>query len=354
MKTMESGRLRRLCLVLALAGPSSLAAHAASPDMAAGVPARFDAAVAAGLPATLPTGANGTPEEMGATPASGDIAIRRRLKSRSTYSDGTAVELYDVRFRGLDAVALRHGASLRIASVDGRLLHSTTFKAGDEPPVEHVVPVDAPFPQGTIDEEPEHDTVDLPDNDEESRDLHVFAFVHDDVPLDDDALFERFFAWWIKRMEFDVLEDRRTHVHLRRSIPGVTDPSYGYNGALAQWVQSARRYTDPELPAPVGIKYIRNILLVKGAEVERGAAGIANRQPGSYAMASTIGSIAVPAHEIGHMLGASHDHAERRFTGPFSTCDTLMYPVDPTVPCKAYSLPNVDLIRGTMDYRRPR
>jgi hypothetical protein len=88
--------------------------------------------------------------------------------------------------------------------------------------------------------------------------------------------------------------------------------------------------------------------------VEPGAAGIANGQPGDFAMASTRGSIAVPAHEIGHLIGASHDHAERRYAGPFSTCDTIMYPVDPTVVCKAYSLPNVDRIRRAMNYLRPR
>ncbi len=78
--------------------------------------------------------------------------------------------------------------------------------------------------RGAIDEEPAHESVedlaDDPADEEDSRDPHIFAFVHDDVRLNDDDIFARFFGWWIKRMEFDVLEDRRVHVHLRRNIPG--------------------------------------------------------------------------------------------------------------------------------------
>lgn len=363
MKIMDRGRLRRSCLALAFASSSTLAATGNSSGLDLGpeldMVARFDATLASGLPATLAKGRPaGLDSAAGTKPPVGDLTIRARLASRATFSDGGAAELYDVRFRGDDAVAVRHGDSLRISSIDGQVLHTTAFTRGHALPIEVQTPlVDPPASEsGALDEEPPRHPDELsadPAADEaESTDLHVLAFIHDDVALDDDAVFERFFAWWVKRMEFDVLEDRKVHVHLRRTIPGLTDPSYGYKGALFHWARAVREYTDPDLPASVGIRSIRSILLVKGREVEPKAAGIADHQPGSLAMASIAGSIVVPAHEIGHTMGASHDHAERRFTGPFSTCDTIMYPVDPTVPCKAYSLPNVQLIRDTMRYKR--
>jgi len=359
MKIMDRGRLRRSCLTLAFASASTLAAPGNPPVPDPDTVASFDAVLAGVLPVTLakgqPTGRDLAP---GAKPPVGDLTIRARLASRATFSDGGAATLYDVRFRGDDAVAVRHGDSLRISSIDGQVLRTTAFTRGHELPVEVRTPL-AGLPASesdALDEEPLRDPDELstdPVADEgESRDLHVLAFIHDDVALDDGAVFERFFAWWVKRMEFDVLEDRKVHVHLRRTIPGLTDPSYGYKGALFHWARAVREYTDPDLPASAGIRSIRSILLVKGKEVEPRAAGIADHQPGSLAMASTAGSIVVPAHELGHTMGASHAHAERRFTGPFSTCDTIMYPVDPTVPCKAYSLPNVRLIRDTMRYKR--
>jgi len=357
MKIMDRGRLRRSCLALAFASASTLAASSNPPGP--DTVARFDAVLAGGLPATIATGQPpGLGSPPGTTPPAGELTIRTRLASRATFSDGATAELYDVRFRGDDAVAVRHGDSLRISSIDGQVMHTTAFTSGHGLPIEVHTPL-AGLPASesdALDEEPPRDPDELsadPVADEgESRDLHVLAFVHDDVVLDDDAVFERFFAWWVKRMEFDVLEDRKVHVHLRRTIPGLTDPSYGYKGALFHWARAVREYTDPDLPASAGIRSIRSILLVKGREVEPRAAGIADHQPGSLAMASIAGSIVVPAHEIGHTMGASHDHAERRFTGPFSTCDTIMYRVDPTVPCKAYSLPNVRLIRDTMRYKR--
>ncbi|MDQ0009904.1 hypothetical protein J2T07_002094 [Luteibacter jiangsuensis] len=361
MKITERGRLRRSCLALAFASSAALAATDNPPRPGPDTVARFDAVLAGGLPATIATGQPaGLRSAPGTPPPAEELTIRARLASRATFSDGGAAELYDVRFRGGDAVAIRHGDSLRISSIDGQVLHTTAFTRGHELPVEAQTPlVDLPASESdALDEEPPRNPDELsadPVADEGGpRDLHVLAFVHDDVVLDDDAVFERFFAWWVKRMEFDVLEDRRVHVHLRRTIPGLTDPSYGYKGALFHWARAVREYTDPDLPGSVGIRSMRNILLVKGREVEPRAAGIADHQPGSLAMASIAGSIVVPAHEIGHTMGASHDHAERRFTGPFSTCDTIMYPVDPTVPCKAYSLPNVQLIRNTMRYKSGR
>jgi hypothetical protein len=341
MEFMDRGRLRRFCLALALAGSTPIAATAASFHPGQDAVARFDAALATGLPAQT-----------------GELTIRARLAGGATYSDGLGAELYDVRFRDREALAVRHGDSLRIASTSDGRLHSTAYTAGQDRVVETDIPLEGPATGHPVDEEPPQDAdepqADSPTDTAEPRDLHVFAFVHDDVALDDGQLFERFFAWWIKRMEFDVLEDRRIHVHLRRAVPGLTDASYGHTGSLHRWGRAVRNYTDPYLPEPVAAPYIRHILLVKGKEVEPRAAGVANGQPGSLAMASTSGSVVVPAHEIGHMLGASHGHAERRYTGPFSTCDTIMYPVDPTVPCKAYSLPNVKTIRDTMRYARSR
>ncbi|HXP01910.1 MAG TPA: hypothetical protein VN813_15515 [Luteibacter sp.] len=353
MRTMDSARLRRFCLAQALACALPLTALAATPQAASSVPTRFDEAVAAALPATLATSVPADGPMKAGMHDTDDLVVRRRIDSQSTYSDGTLVDLYDVQYRGHDALAIRHGANLRIVRIEDKRLRTTAFAPGAMP-IEKSQPIDSPPPLHAIDEAPAQDATDgLPD-DEESKDLHVFAFIHDDVPFNDDEIFDRHFGWWIKRMQTDVLEDRSTHVHLRRNIPGITDPSYGYRGALSKWMGNALDYVDPILPAPVGIKYIRNILLVKGAEAEPGAAGVSHRQPGSFAMASTKGSIAVPAHELGHLLGASHDHAERRFAGPFSTCDTIMYPVDPTAVCKTYSLPNIELIRGTMKYKKPR
>ncbi len=64
----------------------------------------------------------------------------------------------------------------------------------------------------------------------------------------------------------------------------MTQPSYGHKGALSQWIDVAREYLHPELAPPSTIMHSRDILLVNGKSVEPGAAGIANGQPGSYAM----------------------------------------------------------------------
>ncbi|QDE40735.1 hypothetical protein FIV34_16735 [Luteibacter pinisoli] len=176
--------------------------------------------------------------------------------------------------------------------------------------------------------------------------IHVFAYVHDEIGASDERLQKRHFAPWLKEMR-RLLPERRVEIHLRRDIPGITDIAYGKVGALFAW-RSALEASPLEGETP-GVRTAGryNILLVKRRWVFPGAAGAAIQNGGPYAFASITQGASVPAHELGHLLGAVHAGAARRPDPVLTQCASLMWPEARALPsCWDYSETNAAQIQA--------
>jgi hypothetical protein len=183
--------------------------------------------------------------------------------------------------------------------------------------------------------------------------IHVFAYVHDEIGASDERLQKRHFAPWLKEMK-RLLPERRVEIHLRRDIPGITDIAYGKVGAMVAWraalEASSLEGETPGLRTPG--RY--NLLLVKRRWVIPGAAGAAIRHGGPYAFASITQGASVPAHELGHLLGAVHEEAARRTDPVLSQCASLMWPEARALPsCWDYSETNGARIQANHPDRDP-
>lgn len=177
------------------------------------------------------------------------------------------------------------------------------------------------------------------------NDLHVFAYIHDEIPDDDNSLMQRHFSDWLEEMQ-RVLPERQVHVHLRRGLPGITDAWYGRESAVTQWRQRLRDAPPPGEEPRVGAPGRLNLLLVGGLEVAPGAPGMTLSQGAPYAFASVRSSAFVPAHELGHMMNARHEFASREEIGFARVCATFMWKTTYADTCPRYSIRNVEQIRA--------
>ncbi|QWT20372.1 hypothetical protein KPL74_21845 [Bacillus sp. NP157] len=176
--------------------------------------------------------------------------------------------------------------------------------------------------------------------------IDVFVYVHDEIGASDERLRKRHFAPWLKEMQ-RLLPERRVEVHLRRDIPGITDIAYGKIGALFAWRNALEASPPPGETPGLRTPGRYNLLLVKRRWVFPGAAGAAMLHGGPYAFASITQGPSVPAHELGHLLGADHDAAARRQDGYLTQCASLMWPEARALPtCWGYSDTNASRIQA--------
>jgi hypothetical protein len=180
--------------------------------------------------------------------------------------------------------------------------------------------------------------------------LHVWIFLHDRSGEHDYAKFLNWYAaWWIKDMETNVRPGLPIRVSLRARVPGLTDMNY-HDGPAKSRISDI---------AVAGARYVKE----QGGHVDRltrfvlfvnepprnlpsGVLGSAF-EPYRAAIASNRGHRHIFAHEVGHLIGATHEAAENRFFCVTNMADNIIG----KAACREYTKANQQNIR---DYLRAR
>lgn len=156
-----------------------------------------------------------------------------------------------------------------------------------------------------------------------ARSLVITVYPHDELAeLSDKQLHDDYFQYWLDEMR--SFTHHPIEVIFQRSIPGLTDIDYHAmtsNQILDAFTEEvhAQRSARP-------FSFMNKDLLLTMDSYDRSGltfvAGLAHLG-GNTAIASMT-SYAVPGHEIGHMLSATHENAKTEFNGWF--CETYMVP----------------------------
>jgi hypothetical protein len=178
--------------------------------------------------------------------------------------------------------------------------------------------------------------------------LVLTLFIHDQLtPREIAGLSKDYLEWFIK--ELGQISDRRIQVISVTHKPGYTDFPYRQDSpaeSLQQWRDRIVDYMeDNNLPMKTQRhKYV----LLTGNKVSVDIKGIAYASNG-VAIAS-VKNFTTLAHEIGHLLGATHENAEVLYSSVVP-CRTLMYPTQTEffASCYRFSDKNREAIAHYLD-----
>ncbi|QHF01094.1 hypothetical protein N015_01190 [Pseudomonas asturiensis] len=173
----------------------------------------------------------------------------------------------------------------------------------------------------------------LAENTPSKRPLFLFMFLHDDVKETDiNRLAQDYITWFVKDLE--SFTGRRVQLEFIRNVPTLTD--FAYKGddltrtSLA-FRNAVDRYTDAKnLPHNPTTKYM---LLTQD---------MLNSETGGYALVKGYSAIAslqnysTIAHELGHMLGGTHEAGQVLYRGGW-WCETNMVAVRNTLRANCYT-----------------
>ncbi|MCE5975891.1 zinc-dependent metalloprotease family protein [Pseudomonas sp. JR33AA] len=153
--------------------------------------------------------------------------------------------------------------------------------------------------------------------------LTVTVYVHDDLAdMHDEQLNEGFFQHWLNEMR--SFSQHPIEVIFQRNVERITDiayagmPSEKLLEAFSQQVYAQKRHRLYSLMD-------KHLLLTRNSYDHSGLnynAGLAYfKQKTAIASVAAYGTA---AHEIGHLLGATHEDAELKFNG--WVCETYTHP----------------------------
>ncbi|NYH27476.1 hypothetical protein [Paraburkholderia bryophila] len=314
----------------------------------------FDGAVARGLPAGLrgDLPAQGA-ARADATRAAAIMHVDTRMPVRLVYSDDGEAALYRGKVDGYPAIFTRYADRLDIfvnaaPHSDAYTINYATQKPNPEirvltqPAKSETVLRDIVLAPGeTTPESPTGDRAKAKADSRDTAELIFSIFVHDDAK---NVAINDHLSWWVGLIEALLPVGRTMAIDIRRDLPGVTDFAYASddpNRKLLEWLTLVRARFPQEID--VDSKF----LLFTRNPISSTTAGIAF-QGGDYGIASAS-SHQTLAHEFGHMLDATHKHAEVRYNGWW--CETIMFaaPVDLRSNCYDYSDANEKLIRSYLE-----
>jgi hypothetical protein len=348
--------IRSLALAFACAfcvARTATAADGSPPaDDVGSLVARFDRAVAGGLPASLAL--PGEPRRRTSRGAPESLVIERDLRVDLSMPGDVPAAMYLGTLGGRSAIFTRGGERLEISLPESEAVEVVGYVAGRQR-VErqsfsaHSDPVDSvdtlPPPREGIG--PGH----IEDPSAFRPTFHVF--VHDDLRTRDVyRLHARFVAWWIADLLQILPAEPSMAVTYHTRIPWITDMDYQHADVLDRFSNALALFADAT-GLPYERTYKHKFLLLTASSPVKGAAGLAFEGQ-SEAVASVSGPLSVVAHEFGHLLGASHDAAATLSVlatlwhpALWVSCDTTMHPTAPSlVGCLWYSAENQRRIRS--------
>lgn len=164
--------------------------------------------------------------------------------------------------------------------------------------------------------------------------LFFYVFLHDDIPQSKrETISKDYFSWL--RKDLESFTQRRVYVNFVENAGPITQ--YAYHGenlteVLNGWTFAVNDYIDQNnLPMNRRIKY----LLLTNEKINGRTLGVATFE--HYTAIASLESYAAAAHEVGHMLGGTHENAEVLYNGWW--CETNLYEtrIGLRAPCYQYS-----------------
>ncbi|MFA7891520.1 hypothetical protein [Pseudomonas putida] len=181
-----------------------------------------------------------------------------------------------------------------------------------------------------------------------ARSLTVNVYVHDDLAdMPDAQLHNDYFEHWLKEMR--NFTDHPIEVIFQRNVPAITDIAYA--GMPSSHILEAFTNGVDEKTRQGPFSFMNKHLLLTRDSYDRSGlnynAGLAYMKQNTAI--SSIAAYGAPAHEIGHMLGATHEDAELKFNG--WVCETYTHPRVPARSnCYRYSDKNRAIIADYLKY----
>jgi len=308
--------------------------------------ARFDLAIAAGLPARIPLDSGAVTT---ARAADDELVVLEAFGGDIVFADGSHGQMYDATWHGASVVVTRSGNHLDMTSLSAAGVGITGFTTGSDAveyeslPAETTAGNGAPALENAI-AAPSRAAAITPEDLNPNR-LTFHLMLHDDVGYNSQHIHAGYVAWWLADLQRNILPGKKVDLLYSRRIPGVTDVKYKYIGSLHDWSDVVEHYAlEQGIPRTYKHKYM---LIVKGLpEPERHGR---SWQKGTEGIASISGRYPEIAHQLGHLLGATHGNAEVRFDGWW--CETNMYTPSNLMRsnCYGYSKENM---RKMSDYIR--
>jgi hypothetical protein len=298
--------------------------------------ARFDTAIAADLPTRI---------RLADTESRDDLVVLGALGGNIVFADGSHGQMYDATWHGETAVVTRSGAHLDITSLSSAGVDITGFTAGSED-VEHES-LAIENTSGIV-PKPPYAAALAPSRARRSADIDLapnrltfHLLLHDDMNgITSQHVHAGYVAWWLADLQRRIVSGKKVDVLYSQRITGVTDRRYQYIGSLHDWSDIIENYAlEQHIPRTYKHKFL---LIVKGMpEPERYGR---SWQKGSDGIASVSGRYPEVAHQLGHLLGATHANAEVHFGGWW--CETNMFAPSLLLRsnCYGYSSSNMRLI----------
>ncbi|HEX8594135.1 MAG TPA: hypothetical protein VF682_12775 [Pseudomonas sp.] len=181
----------------------------------------------------------------------------------------------------------------------------------------------------------------------EKQPIFLTVFVHDDIPQAERASIRRdYFAWLLKDME--SFTERRVFLEFIENKGELT--TFKYQGddidtIHSNWGNLVHRYTeDNNLRWGITHKY----LLLTRHKINSYTLGIT--KPFHYAAIASMETYQAAAHEIGHMLGGTHEASEVLYKDGW-WCETNITPTryNLRANCYVYSAQNRKIMRNYLD-----
>jgi hypothetical protein len=174
--------------------------------------------------------------------------------------------------------------------------------------------------------------------------LQVRLFVHQDVTESVDSIRYNYLSHWAKTMR--DISGREVEFEFITEANAITTMDYRNEDHAAPMAQLTTHYLQYDFTHPVqGDEFLQKGLLLTRHAIN-GTVGGAASDFGKIGIASLV-SYSFPAHELGHMFGATHENARAGW------CDTYMVPRRNSfkAQCYGYSEANERVIGMRLDNR---
>lgn len=159
----------------------------------------------------------------------------------------------------------------------------------------------------------------------------IMVIIHNDLQdYPRDKLTTEYFTWF--QTELEEISGRPVFIYMsdKHDVPELADYSYRTDVAkvaLEGWSQQVKSLHASMLEKENFHSHLIKILLLTRYNINEVLGGLAGGTRGiayfkGYAGIAAITSSHVPAHEIGHMLGATHEHSDVIYDGWWH--DTIM------------------------------
>lgn len=289
---------RFAALLLVLASPPLVASGTAS------MVERFDAAVARMSPEAGPSVAEPDRQRRSAA----DFLVERRLNIKLDFPGDVEGTMYGGLLHGEAAVFTRSGDHLDVTVMRNGDTEVMSFNApmNSEVPADAVPLVTAPAPRRM----PRSVGPGHVENPVAYR-LHFHFLKHDDL-IDRTAqdLHARYVAWWLADLATSVLPVEPLRASYMERAPWLTSLAYGDTDSLDVF-EGTLKALEAHYKLNVTRTFKHKFVLLTADRPMPGTTGVAF-EGGNEAIASVAGRARIVAHEIGHMLGATHAEAETR------------------------------------------